>query len=155
MRRRGMDKQKANSCENANRAIVSTYMVRLPGVGRTGRNQTHVDPARVRSVGAARAPRPRRYVGTTIQGATTNRTGGVRQSSDALAAWYRWQHSSKDGAAGSTTATDYYAYRLALEQQQARTRGGVAAILRELRATCVSRKTGSARQRTGRWGQAS
>ena len=80
---------------------------------------------------------------------------GVRQSSGALAAWYRWQHSSKDGATDSTTATDYYAYRLALEQQQARTRGGVAAILRELRRTCVSRNTGSARQRTGRWGQAS
>ena len=80
---------------------------------------------------------------------------GVRQSSGALAAWYRWQHSSKDGAADSTTTTDYYAYRLALEQQQqqARTRGGVAAILRELRRTCVSRKPGSARQWTGRWGQ--
>ena len=59
---------------------------------------------------------------------------GVRQSSGALAAWYRWQHSSKDGAADSTTTTDYYAYRLALEEQQqhARTRGRVAAILREL-----------------------
>ena len=58
---------------------------------------------------------------------------GVRQSSGALAAWYRWQHGSDDRAADSSTATDYCAYRLALEQQQhARTRGRVAAILREL-----------------------
>jgi len=74
---------------------------------------------------------------------------GVRQSSGALAAWYRWQHSSKDGAAGSTTTTDYYAYRLALEQQQARTRGGVAAILRELRPASAEKLEAPGNGRAG------
>ena len=110
------------------------------------------------SVRPGRAARPR-HAGAERERVDRQRLTepGVRQSSGALAAWYRWQHSSKDGAADSTTTTDYYAYRLALEQQQqqARTRGGVAAILRELRRTCVSRKTRSARQRTGRWGQVS
>ena len=74
---------------------------------------------------AGRRPRERPTDGPTEP--------GVRQSSGALAAWYRWQHSSKDGATDSTPATDYCAYRLALEQQQhAKTRGRVAAILREL-----------------------
>ena len=76
---------------------------------------------------------PSAHARRTGVNATTTEPG-VRQSRGALAAWHGWQHGSDDRAADSTTVADYCAYMLALQQQQqARTRGGVAAILRELR----------------------
>eukprot|EP01043_Picozoa_sp_COSAG02_P021582 COSAG02_NODE_1100_length_14582_cov_130.690672_2_plen_195_part_00 len=152
---RGRDGQAKGSC----RRFHSRMRGCATDSSRPVRGGARAPPPAGASVRPGRAARPR-HAGAERERVDRQRLTepGVRQSSGALAAWYRWQHSSKDGAADSTTTTDYYAYRLALEQQQqqqARTRGGVAAILRELRRTCVSRKTRSARQRTGRWGQVS
>ena len=98
------------------------------------------DSSRPVAVRGPRGPRARRPRTQNTAGVNATATEpGVRQSSGALAAWYRWQHGSDDRATDSTAATDYCAYRLALEQQQqqqqqqARTRGGVAAILRVMR----------------------
>ena len=88
------------------------------------------------------------------------RTGGVRQSSDAPAAWRRWQHSSDDGAADSTSMTGYCMYtddgpsssstRVQDERRRQRVERRSCKLL-----SCVSRMTRKRQATDGQVGQAS
>ena len=149
-----MDKQKGP------RRVVGDFMRECRSRGGCATDSSRPDaPARA----AGRpclppAPRaPRRTTDAADRAERERRTEpGVRQSSDAPAAWRRWQHGSDDGAADSTSITGYCKYtddgpsssstRVQDERRRQRVERRSCKLL-----TCVSRNTGSARQRTGRW----